>query len=88
MRATSFIVLALILLLAGLGAGKVVIVALKENEIMSNGRRSSRLIRKEAEPKQFWADVTFNSVVCVGLVAGSAALVVSAIRGPKTKPVR
>lgn len=85
MRITVFLVLATVLFMAGLGAAVTCVRALKDNDIMSNGRRSSTLVSREQDPGRFWVHVSFNGLVAAGLFAGGAALVVSAFRKPKNK---
>jgi len=71
---------AVILLAAGAGAGKIVLEALNEEEIMHSGRRTSRLVSKEEDPSSYWMGVGFNSVMAVGLSAGGMVLLWKAVK--------
>ncbi len=88
LRATLLTVLAIILLLAGLGAGKTGIEAINEDEIMSMGRRHTRLIQKESDPLFYWITVSIYAALAAGLIGASAAAATSAIRGAKKHPTR
>lgn len=89
MKAFFYILIAAVLFMAGLGASVTCTRAIKENDIMSMGRRYTTLIRKEKEPRLFWITVSFNGLIAIGLFGGSAALVFSAVRGSKkSSPTR
>jgi len=83
MRAALFILIAVIFFMAGLGATVTCTRALKDDDIMSTGRRHSRLIERETEPGLFWFHISVNALLALALFGGSGVLVVSAIRGPK-----
>ncbi|HEY1080727.1 MAG TPA: hypothetical protein VGE29_00605 [Prosthecobacter sp.] len=78
------IVLGLILCLAAFSMGRETVRGLREGEIMSNGRRSSRLVSKEEEPKYFWMIIAFHSLCMTGLVAASVSMVWAAARSKPT----
>lgn len=80
------IVLGLILCLAAFSMGRETLRGLREGEIMSNGRRSSRLVSQEKEPKFFWMIITFHGICMTGLVAASVGMVWAAVRSKPAKP--
>jgi hypothetical protein len=86
MRAAIFILLAIVLIMAGLGAGKTALQGIREKEIMTSGRRISSFVRKENAPGYFWSAVSYNIVMAVGLSGGGVALIVSALRGGRKPP--
>ena len=71
---------AVVLLAAGLGASLTCVEGIKEKEIMSSGRRSSRLVSKEREPGSYWLNVSFYGVVGLGLLYAGGALIVGTFK--------
>lgn len=86
MRAAICLLVAIVLLTGGLLTAKSCVTAVKENEVMLMGRKSSRLIRKEQLPTAFWISVGLNSMMAAGMFAVSAVLVVVAVRGRHKSP--
>jgi len=76
---------AVILILAGLGAAKTTLDGLQNDEIMATGRRTSHLVVKESEPRDYWITIIGSGVISVGLLAGGGLLVLQAFKpGKKT----
>lgn len=65
---------AAILFLAGLGAGKTVVEGLREERVMSSGRRSSRLVSREGDSGSYWAAIGYHGVIAVGCFLGTLLL--------------
>lgn len=71
---------ALVLLAAGLGAALTCVEGIKKEEIMSGGRRVSRLVSRDREPQIYWVCVSYNGVVGVALFCAGVALIVRLFR--------
>jgi hypothetical protein len=83
LRRLVLLLLAVILLAAGAGAAKTFVDALKEEEVMTGGRRVSTLVTKEKDPGHYWVSTSFNAVVAVVLFGLGGAVVWSAFRKKK-----
>ena len=78
LRIALFLLMAAILILASLGAGKTVKEGLEDERVMHSGRRTSRLIDKATDPNWYWLQMGYTGVICAGLFAGGVWLAVRA----------
>lgn len=83
LRRIVLLLLAVILLAAGAGAGKTFIDALKEEEVMTGGRRVSTLVTKEKDPGHYWVSTSFHGAVALVLFGLGMGVVWSAFRKKK-----
>ena len=87
LRFVLMMLCAAILLLAGYSAGRETYTGVKEKRTMTKGRRVSRLVDQESEPKFFWFAVGMDGATTGVFCGGGLYLVYLAFRGPH-KPAR
>jgi hypothetical protein len=69
MRAAICIFVTALLFVAGLFIANSCVKAVKEGEVISTSRKSSRLYRKEEFPVAFWISVSLHSLMAAGMIA-------------------
>jgi hypothetical protein len=77
------LLLAVIMLAAGAGAAKTFFDALKEERVMTGGRRVSVQVTKAENPSGYWVSTSYNGVVAVALFGLGGWSMVSAFRKKK-----
>ncbi len=77
------LLLAIILLAAGAGAGKTFLEALKEERVMTGGRRVSVQVTKADNPQGYWVSTCFHGGTALLLFGLGGWAAVSAFRKKK-----